>query len=66
MIPRLTAKAEREMEEKWRLEKEAIELLGVVNAEWQSDPTSVAHFDLRIVKRTNEVLQRLKQLRIFE
>lgn len=60
----LTDKAQRELEELFQLKREAIELLGSVNAEWQSDPQSVQCFDLRIVKRTDEVLKRIKKLEV--
>lgn len=61
----LTTKAQREMEEKWRLEKEAIDILKIVVAEWKSDPTSVQCFDLRVVQRAGEVLERLEKLSYF-
>lgn len=60
----MTRQAEREMEEKWALQKEALQLLRLVDAEWNSDPSSVACFDLRIVTRTREVLARLDQLKV--
>ena len=50
------------MEENWRLQNEAVELLGVVVAEWKSDPQSVQCFDLRIVQRAKEVVERLEVL----
>lgn len=59
---RLTPKAERELEERWKLEKEAFRLLDLVVAEWESDPTSVQYFDLRIVEDAKRVVKRLKQL----
>ena len=59
---RLTPKAQRELEERWTLEKEAIRILDLVVAEWSSDPTSVQCFDLRMVKRAEEVVARLKKL----
>lgn len=58
----LTPKAQREMEEVFELKREAIRLLNLVSSEWQSDPESVKCFDLRIVKRTKEVLDRLRKL----
>lgn len=59
---RLTPKAQREMEERWSLEREAVQLLGLVVAEWKSDPTSVQCFDLRTVERAKQVSARLEQL----
>lgn len=61
----LTPKAERELEELFALRREALQLLELVNAEWKSDPTSVQCFDLRLVKRTDQVLTRIKQLEPF-
>jgi hypothetical protein len=58
----LTDKAEREIEELWRLRKEAVQLLDLVVAEWRTDPLSVQCFDARTVTRSVEVTQRLKTL----
>lgn len=58
----LTPLAQRQMEEAWNLRREAVTLLGHVVAEWESDPTSVKCFDLRLVERAKAVLQRLKQV----
>lgn len=60
-----TEKAEKEMEESWRLQHEAVRLLDLVVAEWNSDPMSVQCFDSRIVKRSKEVVERLKKLTLF-
>lgn len=49
--PRLTEKAQREIEESFANDEEAHKLLDLINAEFQSDPTSVQCFDLRIVDR---------------
>lgn len=59
---RLTPKAQSEMEEVWRLRREALDLLRLVIAEWESDPTSVQCFDLRIVERAKEVSERIRKL----
>jgi hypothetical protein len=59
----MTPKAQRELEERWALQKEAISLLRIVDHEWRSDASSVACFDARIVGRTREVLARLDQLK---
>jgi len=40
--------------------EEAFTLLGVINAEFQSDPSSVACFDLRIVERVKACVERRK------
>jgi hypothetical protein len=58
----LTPKAEREMEERFALEKEAIHILGLVVMEWKTDPMSVQCFDLRIVERAKLVVARLEKL----
>lgn len=58
----MTREAEREMEERFKLQKEAIALLRLVDVEWRSDPASVACFDLRTVARTRAVLSRLDEL----
>lgn len=59
---RLTDKAQREMEERFCLELRAIELLGIVSAEFESDPMSVQCFDLRIVHEIRTTVARLKKL----
>lgn len=59
---RLTDKAQREMEERFKLESEALRIFDLVVAEWESDPTSVQCFDLRIVQRAKEIKARLKKI----
>ena len=51
MANRLTPKAEREIEDSFRNDAEAHELLALIDAEFRSDPMSVQCFDLRIVER---------------
>jgi len=46
----------------WTLRREAVQILGGVVAEWKSDPMSVQCFDLRIVQRAGEVVERIKML----
>jgi hypothetical protein len=58
----LTEKAQKEVEELWQLRREAVQILDKVVAEWQSDPMSVQCFDLRMVIRGNEVIERLRKL----
>jgi len=65
MKAELTPKAQREIEEKWTLQREAVEILKVVVSEWQSDPMSVQCFDLKIVKRAKEVVDRLDKLTLW-
>jgi len=59
----LTKKAEREMEERFKLEREAIEILGLIVAEFKSDPLSVQCFDLRVVERAKYVTARIEQIK---
>lgn len=61
--PYLTPKAEREMEERFTLQRRALELLNIISAEFESDPMSVQCFDLRIVEETKRTVSRLKQLK---
>jgi len=43
------------LEQKWKLESEALEIFKLVVAEWESDPMSVQCFDLRIVEKAKYV-----------
>jgi len=45
----LTEKAERDAERRFEIDHRLLEIMGLVIAEWESDPTSVKCFDLRIV-----------------
>jgi translation initiation factor 2 alpha subunit (eIF-2alpha) len=47
--PRMTEKAQREMEAKWKNDAEAHRLLDLIMAEFESDPMSQQCFDNRIV-----------------
>lgn len=58
----LTAKAEKEVERMWELRREAVRLLGLVVAEWDSDPMSVQCFDLRTVEQAKRVSAELAVL----
>lgn len=40
--------------------EEAFTLLGLISAEFQSDPSSVACFDLRIVQRVKDCVEKRK------
>lgn len=59
----LTKKAVQELEEKFKLQVRAQEILELVVSEWNTDPTSVQCFDLRIVKEAKAVVKRLKELK---
>lgn len=52
----------RKMEKQFALRREAVELLGVIAAEFQTDPLSVQCFDARTVERAIEVSDRLAKL----
>lgn len=43
-------------------EREMIRLLDLINAEWTSDPSSVACFDLRIVKDVQNALANFRAM----
>lgn len=59
---RLKPEIERLMEEGFDLKREGIQLLGLIAAEFKSDPMSVQCFDLRIVERVKYVTERLAYL----
>lgn len=44
-------------------EREVYDLLDLIVSEWESDPTSVACFDLRIVERAKAAVAPYRQLR---
>lgn len=54
MQPTLTKKAEREIEQDFTNDREAHELLALIDAEFRTDPKSVQCFDLRIVERVRK------------
>lgn len=60
--PRLTQKAMEVQDELFRLNIEAVDLLGLVVAEWESDLMSVQCFDLRIVERSKKVMKQIYKL----
>ena len=60
---RFSPKYERLMEERFALEREMWRIFDLVVAEWESDPTSVQCFDLRMVEQAKMVHARLKKLR---
>lgn len=62
MRPALTDKAVREIEEGFKLQQRAWEILDIVVAEWKSDPLSVQCFDLRIVEEAKRLIARRKVL----
>lgn len=52
--PRLTFKAAAELEAHFANQDEALTLIDLIAAEFESDPSSVACFDLRIVERVKK------------
>ncbi len=57
MQPRLSDKAQAEIESSFENTTEAFRLLGLINAEFQSDPMSVQCFDMRIVERVKKCVE---------
>ena len=49
MKARLNDNARRGVERRFEIDHRLLEIMGLVVAEWESDPTSVQCFDLRIV-----------------
>lgn len=60
--PMLTEKAVREFEQWSAAQREAVDLLEIIAAEFKSDPMSVQCFDARIVKRAIECAETTKRL----
>jgi hypothetical protein len=58
----VTSKAEREIERIWQLRRDAVRVLGVIVAEFKSDPQSVQCFDLRVVDEAKAVVHELEKL----
>ena len=59
---RLKPRAERELESGFALKCDGMRLLGLVVAEWKSDPMSVQCFDLRIVEEAKRVVAEYERL----
>lgn len=59
----MTREAIERMEEEFALKDEAVRVLALVVDEWESDPASVACFDLRIVEASRKIVNRMKVLR---
>ena len=64
MQSRLKQEAVREIEDSLKNDREAHELLDLINAEFTSDPLSVQCFDLRTVKRVKLCVESRKQFLI--
>lgn len=58
----LTPKAEAEIERMWKLRKDAVRVLGLIAAEFRTDPQSVQCFDLRVVEEAKAVVAELEKL----
>lgn len=61
-IPELSKKEYERIELIFKLKAEGLKLLGLVVAEWESDPMSVQCFDLRVVNRAKAVIKELIKL----
>lgn len=61
--PRLTDAAYREMESCHQMDDRVWQLLDLICAEWQSDPTSVQCFDERLVREAIELVKKRKAMR---
>ena len=59
---RMTTQAERDMDERFKLQGRALDIFKLVVAEWKSDPQSVQCFDLRIVEEAKLIDAKLKRL----
>ena len=58
----LTDEARKMLEDEFKLKREAVELLSVIAAEFDSDPLSVQCFDLRTVGRVKIVTKQLRDM----
>jgi len=65
MQPTLTKKAMEQMDEAFKLKIEALDIFKLVVAEWETDPQSVQCFDLRIVNRARQIVDRLKKIDVL-
>lgn len=63
MNNRLSEKAERDMETLFQCQKRGLELLGLIVAEWKTDPVSVQCFDLRIVQEAKELMEKYERVK---
>lgn len=59
--PYFTDKAQRQMEDYHKNQDEAFELLALIEAEFSSDPMSVQCFDLRVVQRVKECIEKRRE-----
>ncbi len=59
--PRLSDDVQRDIENSVSNQREAFRLLDLIDAEFQSDPTSVQCFDLRIVQQVRECVSKHKE-----
>ena len=63
MRPQMTEKAQAECERRFEIDDRLLEIMGVVIAEWESDPMSVQCFDLRIVEEAKRLWTERKSCR---
>lgn len=64
MRPQLTRKAQEDAERRFAIDDRLIEIMGIVIAEWNSDPMSVQCFDLRIVDEAKRLWEERKTRRL--
>lgn len=57
-----TAAEERAVEQGWDLDRRAWRALALIAAEFESDPTSVQCFDLRLVEETKTIVKEARAL----
>lgn len=60
----LTPVAQNEIERMWQFRREAVAVLGLIAAEFKSDPQSVQCFDLAVVKRAEACIEALAPLEL--
>jgi hypothetical protein len=61
----ISEQGKKAMEDRFKLERRGLELLQVIVAEFETDPTSVQCFDLRIVEESKRVARALRKLSII-
>ena len=61
MRAQLTRKAQADAERRFEIDERLLEIMGIVVAEWESDPASVQCFDLRIVKEAKDLWRERKR-----
>ena len=60
MRPILSQKAQQDAERRFQIDRRLLEIMGLVVAEWKSDPASVQCFDLRVVQEAGDLWEERK------